>query len=119
LGDAIAVPASPAQDAAIPPKNFLRSLEIRVERPVSLKEFNVAAFPFITALSMTHYTSAFVVLDICGASSRKCLGSLGSRSARNHFQSLRGVPIFGVKRERFAQFLGAPFELTFPAESQA
>ncbi len=43
-----------------------------------------------------------------------------SCSARaNHFQGFRGVPIFGVKRERFAQFLGAPFDLTFPAESQA
>ena len=49
--DTIAVPASPAQDAAIPPKTFLRSLTIGVER---LKELNVAAFPLITALSMTH-----------------------------------------------------------------
>ena len=47
MEDAIAVPASPAHDAAIPPKNLLRFLEIEVERPVSLKEFNVSVFPFI------------------------------------------------------------------------
>src|SRR6266853_5163021 len=103
LEDAIAVPASPAHDAAIPPKNLLRSLEIGVERPVSLKEFNVSVFHFIAALSMTHYTSDFVVLDTCGVSSRSCLLSLRSCSARaNHFQGLRGVPILGVMRERFA-----------------
>jgi hypothetical protein len=120
LEDAIAAPASPAHDAAIPPKNLLRSLEIGVERPVSLKEFTVAVFPFIAALRMTHYTSDFVVLDTCGVSSRTCLPSLGSCSARaNHFQGFGGVPIFGVQRERFAQFLGAPLNLTLPAESQA
>jgi hypothetical protein len=55
LQNAIAVPASPAQDAAIPPKNLLRSLDIEVERPLSLKEINVAVFAFITALSIdTH-----------------------------------------------------------------
>ena len=69
MEDAIAAPASPAHDAAIPPKNLLRSLEIEVERPVSLKGFNVTIFPFIGALSMTHYTSDFVVLNTCGMSS--------------------------------------------------
>ena len=102
MEDAIAVPASPAHDAAIPPKNLLRSLEIGVERPASLKEFNVTVFP-IAALIMTHYTRDFVELDTCGVSSRSCFLSLGSCSVRaNHFQGLRGVPIFGVKRERFA-----------------
>jgi len=71
------VPASPAQDAAIPPKTLLRSLEIGAERPVSLKELNVAAFPFITTLSKTHYTNYFVLRDTCGVSGRSCPRSLG------------------------------------------
>src|SRR5258707_6105137 len=62
--------------------------------------------PELTLLAVTgslrQSTSDFVVLDTCGVSSRSCLLSLRSCSARaNHFQGLRGVPIFGVKRERF------------------
>ena len=59
MEDPTTVPASPAKDAAIPPKTLLRSLEIRAERPESLKELNVAAFPVITTLSTT-YTNYFV-----------------------------------------------------------
>jgi hypothetical protein len=87
MEDAIAVPASPAHDAAIPPKNLLRSREIGVERPVSLKEFNVSVFPFIAALSMTHYTSDFVVLNLAtcgGVSSRSCLPLLSSAAGLVH-----------------------------------
>ena len=53
------MPASPAKDAAIPPKTLLRSLETGAERPESLKELTVAAFPVITTLSTT-YTNYFV-----------------------------------------------------------
>ena len=93
MEDAIAVPASPAHDAAIPPKNLLRSLEIGVERPVSLKEFNVSVFPFIAALSMTHYTSDFVVLATCGGeSSRSCLRPLVLFIAPESFPRLSRRP---------------------------
>ena len=102
LKDTIAVPASPAQDAAIPPKNLLRSLEIGVERPVSLKEFNVSVFPFIAALSMTHYTGDFVVLATCGMSSRSCLRPLVLFIAPESFPRLSRRPDLRVKRERFA-----------------
>ena len=118
MEDAIAVPASPAHDAAIPPKNLLRSREIGVERPGSLKEFNLSVFPFIAALSMTHYTGDFVVLATCGMSSRSCLRPLVWFIAPESFPRLSRRPILGVKLERFVQFVGAPFDLTVPAESQ-
>ena len=60
------------QDAAIPPKNLLRSLEIGAERLVSLKDCNVAAFSLMTALRITHYTNYIVVRDTCAISGRSC-----------------------------------------------
>ena len=49
----------------------------RRARAGSTADGNVAAFPFITALSMTHHTNYFVVRDTWGVSGRSCPRSLG------------------------------------------
>jgi hypothetical protein len=58
---------------------------------------NVAAFPFKKALSL-----ATLWYEILAAYPAAAILGHSCSARANHFQGLRGVPIFGVKRERFA-----------------